>query len=242
LPKPPGQGLTSTAFDRSTPVGFYGVCGYRICGTRVVRIDMLERLADLIRDRVFWKPRFPEEPRPAGSIDGGGFTIVPDMMSLVGCSGEEFQGILKSLNFRVQKKSVTREVVQTAAAPVAETTEAPTSEASETTAAEAPAPELPAEETPAVEAAPESAGAEPPAPVAETVEIDIWWPKDTGPFRHKAKPKEAKPRPRRPEREKPEPKPKVKFERPRRPEKPVDPNSPFAVLGQLKSQMAGQKR
>src|SRR5213075_3294042 len=81
LPQPPGQGLTSAAFDRSTPRGFYGVCGYRICGSRVVRIDMLERLADLIRDRVFWRPRFPDEARPSGSAEGGGFHIVPDMMS-----------------------------------------------------------------------------------------------------------------------------------------------------------------
>ena len=64
LPTPPGQGLTSAVFDRSTPRGFYGVCGYRICGTRVVRIDMLERLADLVRERVFWRPRFPDKCAP----------------------------------------------------------------------------------------------------------------------------------------------------------------------------------
>ena len=108
LPQPPGQGLTSASFDRSTPKGFYGVCGYRICGSRVVRIDMLERLADMIRDRVFWRPRFPEEQRPAGSVEGGGFTVVPDMMSLVGCSGEDFLGILRSLDYRMQKKTVKR--------------------------------------------------------------------------------------------------------------------------------------
>ena len=76
LPMPPGQGLTSAVFDRSTPRGFYGVCGYRICGTRVVRIDMLERLADLVRERVFWRARFPDEVRPSGSVEGGGFAIV----------------------------------------------------------------------------------------------------------------------------------------------------------------------
>ena len=116
LPQPPGQGLTSAAFDRSTPRGFYGVCGYRICGSRVVRIDMLERLADLIRDRVFWRPRFPEEQRPAGSVEGGGFTVVPDMMSLVGCSGEDFLGILRSLDYRMQKKKVKRPAAVAAAA------------------------------------------------------------------------------------------------------------------------------
>ena len=119
LPMPPGQGLTSAVFDRSTPRGFYGVCGYRICGTRVVRIDMLERLADLMRERVFWRPRFPDEARPAGSVEGGGFAIVPDMMSLVGCSGEEFEGILRSLGFRMQKKKM-QTALPHRAAPVAE--------------------------------------------------------------------------------------------------------------------------
>jgi ATP-dependent RNA helicase SUPV3L1/SUV3 len=64
-------------FDRSTPKGFYGMCGYRICGNRAVRIDMLERLADLIRDRVFWRPRFPRRRGPQGSVEGGGFQVVP---------------------------------------------------------------------------------------------------------------------------------------------------------------------
>ena len=52
-------------------------------------------------------------------MEGGGFTIVPDMMSLVGCSGEEFQGILRSLDFRMQKKTVKREAP--APAPAATT-------------------------------------------------------------------------------------------------------------------------
>ena len=136
LPPPPGQGLTSALFDRSTPRGFYGICGYRICGNRVVRIDMLERLADLIRDRVFWRPRFPEEARPAGSLEGGGFAIVPDMMSLVGCSGEDFVGILKSLDFRVQKKKIKRPV---APIPVTEAVPAALAQTEMAVAGEAPA-------------------------------------------------------------------------------------------------------
>jgi ATP-dependent RNA helicase SUPV3L1/SUV3 len=238
LPKPPGQGLTSAPFDRSTPVGFYGVCGYRICGSRVVRIDMLERLADLIRERVFWKPRFPEEPRPVGSIEGGGFTVVPDMMSLVGCSGEEFQSILKSLNFRMQTKSVAREPIPAVVPPVPDGIEAPAVETTAPEAVEAPA--VAEALAPGVVEAPAVDTIEAPA-AAETLELEIWWPKDTGPFRHK--PRETKQRPQRAEARKLKPKfEKPKFERPRRPEKPIDPNSPFAILGQLKSQMAGQKR
>jgi ATP-dependent RNA helicase SUPV3L1/SUV3 len=115
MPAMPGQGLTSVPFDRATPRGFYRTVGFRICGERCVRIDMLERLADTIRDRVFWKPRFEGEARPAGSVEGGGFSVVPDMMSLVGCSGEEFAGILRSLGYKSETRTIAPE---TAPAPV----------------------------------------------------------------------------------------------------------------------------
>ena len=202
LPQPPGQGLTSAVFDRSTPRGFYGICGYRICGSRVVRIDMLERLADLIRERVFWRPRFPEEARPAGSVEGGGFMVVPDMMSLVGCSGEDFLGILKSLDFRMQTKKVKRPAVAATIVPT-ETVEAPPEAVAEVVPevipeAAATEAEVPPE-TVAETVVPDAVAA--PEPAMEDVEIDVWWPKDTGPFRHRPeKPKDAKPRHhRRPE-------------------------------------------
>jgi ATP-dependent RNA helicase SUPV3L1/SUV3 len=261
LPEPPGQGLTSAAFDRSTPVGFYGVCGYRICGPRVVRIDMLERLADLIRDRVFWKPRIDAEQRPAGSVEGGGFTVVPDMMSLVGCSGEEFKAILRSLGFRMQAKKVPNPALAAPVATAAETGPTPAvSEAEQHSPPEAVTEEnAPVEKTALVEeTAPMETGT---APAVETppaeIELEIWWPKDTGPFRHRAQPS-AKPS-RRPDsktagtgareekgdRGKPR-KGKPSGKRPeqpaqRRPEKPIDPDSPFAVLGALKAQLAGSK-
>jgi ATP-dependent RNA helicase SUPV3L1/SUV3 len=299
VPEPPGQGLTSALFDRTTPRGFYGVCGYRICGPRVVRIDMLERLADIIRERVFWRPRFPEEPRPQGSVEGGGFAIVPDMMSLVGCSGEEFEAILRSLDFRMQKRKVKRpaaaapavaegvETVAETGAPEAETAAPETTEGVDTVAVvtetteEAtpivePVPEPPAETVaaadgteavmgePVPEALPEAPieRTEPAAssetPGAETpleeVEIDVWWPKDTGPFRRERPKQEARPQQRHKRKDRPERKPQQadggspppsKAARPtrpprpeRRPEKPIDPDSPFAVLGALKAQLA----
>jgi ATP-dependent RNA helicase SUPV3L1/SUV3 len=209
----------------------------------VVRIDMLERLADLVRDRVFWKARFPDDVRPAGSVEGGGFLIVADMMSLVGCSGEEFQGILQSLGFRMQKKKITRPAI---AASRAAETPAETPNASEAVA-EVAAPI--ASEPVTTEATPE--------PVLEEIELDVWWPRDTGPFRPKPEARERRrpapkaveqiapaERPKRPER-KAYPKNNSK-DRPReepkpRPEKPMDPNSPFAVLSALKAQMTGNK-
>jgi ATP-dependent RNA helicase SUPV3L1/SUV3 len=266
LHKPPGQGLTSAAFDRTTPKGFYGVCGYRICGQRVVRIDMLERLADLIRDRVFWRPRIDTEKRPSGSVEGGGFTIVPDMMSLVGCSGEEFQGILKSLDFRMQKKKVTREVA------------APSAPAESVAHAEPIAYEAPAEAAitlapPATEEAVSAEAPAEPAPAAvatEEIEIEVWWPRDTGPFRHRQENKNDGARrhhrrPARPAEAEAGSEPKPDGERPRREgrskhrdhkkrddfkpreetkparrEKPMDPNSPFAVLEALRAKLAGK--
>ncbi|MCX7345056.1 MAG: helicase-related protein [Alphaproteobacteria bacterium] len=272
LPPPPGQGLTSALFDRSTPRGFYGICGYRICGNRVVRIDMLERLADLIRDRVFWRPRFPEEARPAGSLEGGGFAIVPDMMSLVGCSGEDFVGILKSLDFRVQKKKIKRPV---APAPVTEAGPAASAQTEMVVAGEAPAePQAQAEPgaevtgASAAEAMPEAptpdaVAAPSPDPVLEEVEIEVWWPKDTGPFRHRAEKPKDQPHRRskdagdqpgrdRPERSKRDGVPRSEGRKPQRedrppleerkprPERPIDPDSPFAVLGALKAKLAGK--
>ena len=226
---PPANGLTSTTADLSNPEGFYAICGYRVCGKRAVRVDMLERLSDLIRDRVFWKPRIPEEKRPAGAIEGGGFSVVSDMMSLVGCSGEEFEEILVSLGFRAQKKMVPKPSVVLVPAIVAEA-----------------APEAQIE-------APTEAISEPPVePVPpEMIEINVWWPKDTGPFRKAperpafkkreapAGGAEAKPQFNRRDKYKPNraPEPVRPPPRPPKPEKPLDPNSPFAALAALKAQM-----
>lgn len=205
VPAAPANGLTSATADTSKPEGFYRMCGYRLCGPRAVRVDMLERLSDLIRDRVFWKPRFPEDVRPQGAVEGGGFTIVPDMMSLVGCSGEEFEAILTSLGFRAQKKMLPKpatpgakgvpaavaEVVAVAVAegaddvPEGAAAEAPVAAAAdETPAVDATAPDG-AAEGPAAEAAPvaEPAIAPAAAPEVELVETNVWWPEGMGPFR-----------------------------------------------------------
>ncbi len=210
----PANGLTSVVADVAAPPGFYDVCGYRLCGNRAVRVDMLERLSDLIRDRVFWKPRIPEESRPQGSIEGGGFTVISDMMSLVGCSGEEFEKILESLGFRSQKKTMPK-VAPVVAAPVVEVAleaveavveDVQASDEEPAAVEEAPVSDAAATEIP-VEA-PLEAAVEAAAPAeAEIIEVTVWWPKDTGPFRHQHKRPE-----RRPERA--ERKPRVEGEAP----------------------------
>ena len=42
--------------------------------------------------------------KPPGAIDGCGFTVTVGMTSLVGCSGEDFASILRSLGYRMEKR------------------------------------------------------------------------------------------------------------------------------------------
>lgn len=216
LPRP---GLTSAAFDKTIDVAYYKTAGFHVCGNRIVRVDMLERLADQIRPLVSWrKPKAKaasapvkadekkaensgtdklgteqpvadkkelgsdaevmaeanavsedasattetqtgdaeqpiktdttpvteaqstdgqtlpvkeaataqdasslkeaasadkisekelpkEEVAPAGATGDGGFTVVPEMMSIMGCSADELGEVLRSLGFYEDKKS-----------------------------------------------------------------------------------------------------------------------------------------
>src|SRR5262249_52052407 len=81
----------------------YRIAGYRVCGERAVRVDILERLADLIRPALSWREGAPG-PKPAAAFDGRGFTVTLAMTSLTGCSGEEFASILRSLGYRMDKR------------------------------------------------------------------------------------------------------------------------------------------
>jgi ATP-dependent RNA helicase SUPV3L1/SUV3 len=258
----PGQGLTSVTIDQAIPSEFYLTAGFRPCGRRAVRIDMLERLADLIRERVFWKPQAPDAARPQGSVEGGGFTVIPDMMSLVGCSGEEFAEILKSLGFRVQRRPLPP-APPPSASPIAPPAQAPAGETAshDTPAAPAEPPAPVASEAPAGPALPVAGAA-----AAEPQVLEVWWPRDTGPFRRRDEPKgrkrhrprEGKPsegeggpvaakgasRPAhakskewRPGKRPPADRAPAKERAPR-----IDKDSPFAVLGELRSQLLARAK
>ena len=225
LPEPPGQGLTSVVFDRSTPNGFYRSVGYRICGSRAVRIDMLERLADLIRPCIYWKQEKEGDERPAGSIEGGGFSVTADMMSLVGCSGEDFASILKGLGYRLERRPLKVEPKP----------------------AEDETPQEPVAE--AVEDAPKEEGAQ----SAETPEeapafLEVWWPggKRQGNRQSaRQRPDQRRQKSGRPQ-QKGQRKQGGKFGRaannntkpPKKErEKEIDKDSPFAALGALKAEL-----
>jgi ATP-dependent RNA helicase SUPV3L1/SUV3 len=97
------SGRTSIPVDQETPKALYRTAGYRICGERAVRVDILERLADLIRPALSWREGSPG-PKPDGVFDGRGFLITGAMTSLTGASGEDFASILRSLGYRMDRK------------------------------------------------------------------------------------------------------------------------------------------
>ena len=97
------SGRTSFATDKEVQKTLYRTIGYRVCGERAVRVDILERLADLIRPAMTWRDGAPGE-KPAGAFGGGGFTVTQSMTSLTGSSGEDFASILRALGYRMEKR------------------------------------------------------------------------------------------------------------------------------------------
>lgn len=91
--------VTDPAFERE----FYKLCGYRLLGKRAVRVDILERLADLIRPALFWKPGLGS--RPDGGYDGNRFVVTPAMMSILGATAEDMEEVLKNLGYRAEPVS-----------------------------------------------------------------------------------------------------------------------------------------
>ncbi|WP_050763380.1 helicase-related protein [Roseibium sp. TrichSKD4] len=142
LPQLSASGRTSIPVDTSISPALYKVVGFRVCGGRAVRVDILERLADLIRPLISWKPLDKEVAPPEGAIEqGGGFTVTVAMTSLLGCAGEDFAEVLTSLGYRFETKEVQRPVVKKASdsaeAPATESAAAPADASGEKTDAPA---------------------------------------------------------------------------------------------------------
>lgn len=84
LPTIPTPGMVWVDTEKAAPEGFYDLAGFRVVGAKAVRIDMLERLADTVR--------------PLGQ-DRSWFEVTPEIMGLVGLSGESFASVMKALGY-----------------------------------------------------------------------------------------------------------------------------------------------
>ncbi|WP_410000528.1 helicase-related protein [Mesorhizobium sp. SP-1A] len=167
-------GRTSVMVDPAFDKTFYRLAGYRNLGRRAVRVDILERLADLIRPATNWKPGLG--PRPDGAYDGQSFMVTPPMMSILGATADDMEEILKGLGYRAEAKpadevkakleALDEATRQAAEAKVAAEAAAQQAEAVEDLQEEQATPEQPAEHAGPAEA-PEAAaaGAEPAAVV-----------------------------------------------------------------------------
>jgi ATP-dependent RNA helicase SUPV3L1/SUV3 len=165
-----GSGRTSFPVDKLLDRDAYRMLGYRQCGERAVRVDILERLADLIRPALSWREA-SAGTKPAGAFDGRGFVVTQAMTSLTGSAGEDFASILRALGYRMERRPVPPPkpaVVETVATEPATVESGPEQSAPEATVetspeavlegvAEASLAETPTAEVPVVETLPAEA-------------------------------------------------------------------------------------
>ncbi len=148
------SGRTSLVVDPAFEPVFYRLAGYRTLGRRAVRVDILERLADLIRPALSW--RAGSGARPDGAWDGAAFLVTPAMMSILGATAEDMEEILKGLGYRAEAKPAAEVQAKLETLDAAEAARAAAAEAARVEAAA----EAAKVEAVTVEAAAAEAGAE----------------------------------------------------------------------------------
>ncbi len=87
FPESPPPGLVTIPADPGAPGSYHTMSGYRQAGDRAIRIDMLERLADMLR---------AEDSR-------GGFEATADMLSITGMTLEQFASLMQGLGYKAEQ-------------------------------------------------------------------------------------------------------------------------------------------
>jgi ATP-dependent RNA helicase SUPV3L1/SUV3 len=153
FPESPPPGLVTIPHETDQPQGYYTMSGYRPAASRAIRIDMLERLADMLR----------------GQDTRGGFEATADMLSITGLTLEQFADLMGGLGYRAERGERTK-VKAPAPTPEPAATDAPET-VDETVLAAAPPTGLEGADTPdpaPTELPVERPDETPPAPPAET--------------------------------------------------------------------------
>ena len=87
FPEAPPPGLVTIPAEPGGTAERHVMAGYRAAGERAIRIDMLERLADMIR----------------GQDTRAGFEATPDMLSITGLTLEQFAELLRGLGYKAER-------------------------------------------------------------------------------------------------------------------------------------------
>ncbi|WP_170454921.1 helicase-related protein [Ruegeria arenilitoris] len=225
FPEAPPPGLVTVPVAKGAPEGYDTMCGYRNAGERSIRIDMLERLADMLR---------AEDSR-------GGFEAKADMLSITGMTLEQFADLMQGLGYKAERGERTKiKPAQPTEQPPAATAEAP----AETAEAEAQsdvavAAEAPAEATDSTEAEAEATAAD---PASDEPEVEVFytftWGRQAnrgprgdqrqGRGKPGGKPRDGRGKPQGKKGGKPQGA-KTFSSRPPKKEKAIDPDNPFAA-------------
>ncbi|TKW67756.1 MAG: disulfide oxidoreductase [Paracoccus denitrificans] len=102
FPESPPPGLVTIPNIKDVPARVYTLSGYRPAGERAIRIDMLERLADMLRT---------QDTR-------AGFEANADMLSITGMTLEQFANLMEGLGYASEKGERVKSKAE--AAPAAE--------------------------------------------------------------------------------------------------------------------------
>ncbi len=160
FPESPPPGLVTVPTVKGAPEGYHEMAGYRAAGERAIRIDMLERLADMLR---------AEDSR-------GGFEAKADMLSITGMTLEQFAGLMQGLGYQAERgeRSKVRAVAESMAETPAEDAPAEDAKPDAAEAVDAIEPDAPKEEAvvaeTAAEAPAESASSKQATPDADTAD------------------------------------------------------------------------
>jgi ATP-dependent RNA helicase SUPV3L1/SUV3 len=147
FPESPPPGLVTIPAVPGMPAKHYQLAGYRLAGERAIRIDMLERLADMLRTR---------DAR-------AGFEATADMLSITGLTLEQFADLMGGLGYAAAQGVRPKVRPAPPAAPEAAGESPAALPAAESEAAGAAPPDATPDDAPSAEVAPAEA-----APPAET--------------------------------------------------------------------------
>jgi ATP-dependent RNA helicase SUPV3L1/SUV3 len=104
FPESPPAGLVTVPNLPDVPRGHYTLSGYHPAGSRAIRIDMLERLADILRTK----------------DSRAGFEAVPEMLSITGMTLEQFADLMSGLGYKGERGEREKIKAEPIAAPTPE--------------------------------------------------------------------------------------------------------------------------